>query len=447
MRILIISEYIAPLASIASIRWTKIAKYLKEATNGEIEIVVLTTKKNFDNPNSILPLEKKDTSLEGDMDAFDEYWDMPLEDVFQWMYTLKRKLTGSVNTPFHKEEGQADSGGKSSWRSRVSELLSDLAFEYRNEVIGRKASDFVLDKGEYFDAVISSLGPIWPHMVATRMKKAGCKVFWLADFRDTYAQPFYSNIIQWRHKYLAHKYTKKADYISAVSDLLITNASSRIPRSTVTNGFDPQDALEPLAPCKFSIVFTGTLYGELQNFCILFQAINELLTEGWMQADDVEVIYAGASSVFATDFARRENAIHYFRDMGFVSREKALALQQNAAILLQACWCINYDNNGNTGKMYEYMMARKPLVFIVNGNSPHSATSKTVPLLGGYCYENCRHEETYSGLKQYILDKYNEWKQTGNVTIQRDDAYVEQFSYLGIANQVLEILNQNINRA
>ena len=43
-------------------------------------------------------------------------------------------------------------------------------------------------------------------------------------------------------------------------------------------------------------------------------------------------------------------------------------------------------------------------------------------------------------MKQYILDKYEEWKRTGNVSVQRDEEYVQQYSYANIAESVWKLI-------
>ena len=72
MKILIVSEYIAPLQAIASVRWTKIAKYIKKA-HPEAKITVLTNQMDFSEDAG----QKRDELLAEDMWAFDEYWQVP----------------------------------------------------------------------------------------------------------------------------------------------------------------------------------------------------------------------------------------------------------------------------------------------------------------------------------------------------------------------------------
>ena len=68
-RLLIISQYIAPVRAIGSVRWTKIAKYLKKYH--DVEITVLTNKKNY-SENGFMHYEI-DNLLKDEMTVFDEY--------------------------------------------------------------------------------------------------------------------------------------------------------------------------------------------------------------------------------------------------------------------------------------------------------------------------------------------------------------------------------------
>lgn len=79
MKILLVRGAIAPMQSIAAIRWTKIAKYLKKCHGEEISIDVLTNEKNYDDPDG-LTFCTKDTLLEKEMRYFDHYFAVPVDD-------------------------------------------------------------------------------------------------------------------------------------------------------------------------------------------------------------------------------------------------------------------------------------------------------------------------------------------------------------------------------
>ena len=140
--------------------------------------------------------------------------------------------------------------------------------------------------------------------------------------------------------------------------------------------------------------------------------------------------------------AKKQGAEAFLEDKGVLARQQAFALQQSAAVLLQTGWNEARAQCMWTGKTYEYMMTGKPIAYVVTGDMPHSLPAQNIHRLGGVCYEQCRHEETYPALKGYILEKYQEWKRTGEVTIRRDEAYVAGYSYQRIAEQVWRLMEE-----
>ncbi len=74
-KILIISEFIAPFQAIASIRWTKIAKYLKK--NHDAHISVVTIDKRYKGISLHLTQTRIDKLLKKDLIYFNNYWLVP----------------------------------------------------------------------------------------------------------------------------------------------------------------------------------------------------------------------------------------------------------------------------------------------------------------------------------------------------------------------------------
>ena len=82
IRLLIVAQYIAPTQSIASIRWTKLAKYLHQT--GAYQISVLTNEKHYhsDDGNAA----SKDALLEKEMGVFLRYNVIPDSDALTILY-------------------------------------------------------------------------------------------------------------------------------------------------------------------------------------------------------------------------------------------------------------------------------------------------------------------------------------------------------------------------
>lgn len=438
MKILIIAEYIAPVQEMASVRWTKIAKYLER--EHEVEIHVVTTQKNYDDKKSLLPKVHRDGLLEKDMSCFSSYhmveagWRLL---AFYWLRNWFKDV-GTNDLGTQQLMNSSTGGWKSSFKRNVRLLVHDV----HSWICAAEIKDYLrtIDLKKY-DVVISSYGPIWPHLAAEYVAERKKGICWIADFRDPYAKEMDEPIAYKRHRAFTAKHCALASVITEVGQTETFAAPQQYVR-TITNGYDPEEKLIPLPPEKFSIVFTGALYGERRDLGVIFRVLCDLQQEGMIHPQDVCVKYAGTDSSGAKAFAKHYHAEHFLEDYGVIPRSQALEMQRKAAILLQMNWNTHSEHCTWSGKMYEYMMMQKPIVFVVTGDEPHSFPSKNMERLGGICYEKCRDKEMYPILKQYIYKKYKEWKATGDVSVVRDEEYVAQYSYIGISEKLWKIIQE-----
>lgn len=439
MKILIISEYIAPFQSIASVRWTKIAKYMKQQ-HPEVEITVLTNKKDYKLGEVTAQYVRKDELLEKELQYFDGYWEIP-QDFYLKAYHYLKNAKNKGEAGFFARKKMTSTV---SFAQKIRVICFDTFHDMKDKLWERQVRKSLSPRFFDFDIVISTYGPFWTHMVAKHIKDKNPDIIWLADFRDNYAGESDSPSAYKRHKEYTLKYCASADIIIRVIDELETFTPCSIPVHTVPNGFDPEERLDPMPPKKFSIVFTGMLYGTFRDIGIVGKAVSELCEEGFLSKNDVEIAYAGQHGDIARSLMAEYHAEGYIHDYGIVPRTHALKMQQYAAILLQLNWNTQRDKCGWSGKMYEYMMAQKPILYVVTGDVPYSAPSREIYHLGGCCYEQCRHEETYPQMKAYILKKYQEWKNTGNVSVQQDREYIDQYSYVHISQRIWNLMERSI---
>lgn len=437
MRILLICDAIAPLQGIASIRWTKIAKYLKKMHGNKIVIDVLTNKKNYDNINSPLRLYPKDCLLEKEMCYFDNYFDVTIENGLKFANWYKRKVIGKDR---HFISG-ADAT-KHTIKTNIKVRIRSIYETYYSYVVYKALWNFIKNRTNQYDVIISSYNPIWPFMLACKIKTENSKVKWIADFRDTCGRDNIdmAGYASWHRKYVM-SHSAMIDAVFHVDDFIRTYTDKCVKDYTVTNGYDPDEALAPKHPERFNLIYTGSIFGNQQNFGVIYKVINELVSDGAIDQDKIKVIYAGRYGEQAQIMADAHGAKEYFVNLKELPRYEVHELQRKAAILIQAAFNIEGDYCAWTGKMYEYMMSQKPIVYIVNGDKPYSMPSMYMGKLGGVCYEEMRNDETYPELKKYVKEKYDEWTRTGNVTIVQDSDYVSKYSYQVIAEQVWRIIN------
>lgn len=441
MNIFLIGEYIAPVQAVASIRWTKIAKYIKRSH--DVSITVLTDQKNWDHKkDSVLHNSpKKDEMLLRDMGVFSQYYEVPCGRLTMLYLTLRKWVRGNVESNVGMTTSQAEA--PRGFLKPLKSAAKWAVFDIREYLHARDLWNFYKNKIQQKpDVVISSYSPAWAHLVGEKIKRADPNILWLADFRDPYVSDFSDALTKKRHMRFTMKHCAVADMVLRISDTLLTYTPSQVPVCMVSNGYDPEEAAPPLKPAHFDLVFTGVLYGDRRDIGIVCEALKQLCAEGQMSAEDVAVVYAGKDDALARDLAKKHHAEEFLQTTGLLPRIKARELQQTAAILLQANWNTATEKCCWSGKMYEYMAAQKPIIYLVSGDVPYSEPSEQIHLLGGYCYEEARHAETYPAMKQYILEKYLEWKQTGNVMVQQVYTYVEQYSYVHIAERVWDLIQK-----
>lgn len=438
IKILIISQYMAPTRAIASIRWSKIAKYLKK--DHDVEIDVLTDKKNYDG-SDIIHDYKIDDLLQNEIHIFNEFLEFKTGTKEKVIFSIKQLLKRGKGSKTTNIKTIDISSGNSKF---VPGSLKHTINSFLSNVTTREYYCDALKKyyrtNKKYDVVISTYGPIWTHLVAERIKNENSSVFWVADFRDIYAGNPYETEHEFnKHKRFVSTHLMKANVITKVAEGLNLYENQNQFVVTLSNGYDEQEKREPKPPKRFMMLYTGSFYPNETDLSLVFRAVRELIDEGKMDISDVDIIYAGKQGNVFCRQAEKYKLGTVVIDKGFLQRESALDLQQNCAILLQSYCYTKEFNSLWSGKMFEYMMAKKPIVFSVIGDTP-SEQYKLMPKLGGIGVESCNIEKTFSPMKKYIENKYNEWIETGDVSIVRDDEYINSFSYARISEQFWHLI-------
>lgn len=440
MNVLIITHYIAPAQAVASVRWTKISKYLKK--HEDVKITILTDRKNYTEDNCGMPKYKKDDLLSEDMKVFDEYLEFEYDSFYQKYKKALYQFKKSTNRDMEYHKNSVSNNEKVGFARRVKIFESFLRVDFwENHHIANAFYKRIKGELSQYDVVISTFSPAWTHLVASKIKKKKPQLYWVADFRDSYADDIADSKIAFNyHKKFVSKCCGKADVLFKVNEELVLFEKPNQKTMTITNGYDLDEKPVRIKPDKFSMVFTGLITGDERDFTTLFKAVRELADEGEINLCDMVFRYAGQSGKIFKEQAKTHMMDDYVVDCGLVSRSESLNMQASAAILLMA--------NPNTtvlkcewsGKMYEYMMAEKPIIYMVAGNVPYSLPSRNIGKIGGFCYEKIRHEELYYQLKVYILKCYKEWKLNGDILPAVDEKYVQNYSYELIAEKIYKLL-------
>lgn len=435
MRMLIISEFIAPTQAVASLRWTKLGKYL--ALDHGVDVDVLTNRKEYAGPGDPTAPYRRDDTLEGDMACFGRFFYLGTPAPLAAFRRLRRGVALRVDaSPSLSTGGLAGPvDGLRRLSQRVGPLFAQRAFASPWRV---RASGVDLSS---YDAIVSSCGPAWPHLIARAEKRRRPGVVWLADFRD----PLSRDPANRRDCVAYGDVFADADAALSVSEGLVPLLHARPgqPVHALTNGFDPADR-SPRRPLdRFRVSYTGTLYHrpwEREDVARILRLLQSMVDDGEVDPRHLEFVYAGnTSAAFRRQAASVPGLSFPVVDRGVLPRREALDLQQASALLAFSTWNTSAQQGVITGKLWEYLMARVPVVGVCTGDVGGSeARSIVESARAGVVVEEPTAAADTEAARAFVGRLYRQWLREGTTTWEGDPAAVDAHSYPVLARRLME---------
>jgi glycosyltransferase involved in cell wall biosynthesis len=354
MRILIISHFFPPYNSIGAVRVGKIAKYLRQFGH---DVRVLTT---MDQPlQATLPL------------------DIPKEEV---IYTSWINVNRPVELVLGGRGRVAVRGYTTG--SGTPSLIKRLGLFYKNLTnlpdgqIGwypyAVAAGRRLLQGWRPDVIYASAMPVTSLLVADALARDS-GIPWVAELRDLWMDNPYLDLPVWRRRVerrLEARVIGAARGLVTISEPLAETLRRRFaaPVEVVTNGFDPEDypvGARPASDGVVRIVHTGMIYEGRRDPSPLFQALAEL-GEG---ARQIRLAFYGRYLSIIEPLAERYGVRGSVEIHDPVPHREALRIQAEADILLLLLWNDTREKGSFTGKVFEYLGARRPILVIGPSNN------------------------------------------------------------------------------
>lgn len=291
------------------------------------------------------------------------------------------------------------------------------------------------------DAIISSSAPVTGHIIARELKKT-YDIPWLADLRDLWSQNhnyYYSPLRRMFDRRLERRTLSAADALVTVSPLWADRLNSlHQDRAvyTVTNGFDPAmaDAAHVRLSSKFTITYTGNIYGGKQSPARLFTSLRNLISEGIINPGDVEVRFYGSRLAWLEKEINKSGLSGIVRQYGLVSPQAALEKQKESQLL----WLLDWDDPAENGwyplKVFEYLGTRRPVLATggVTGNAVDTLLSETK---GGV------HAVTTDSITDSLKDYYKEYRQHGKISCHGLEAEINRYTHREMTAKFVAILN------
>jgi len=355
-KVLIITYYWPPSGGAGVQRWLKFSKYLPEFG---WEPVILTVDQRY------AAYPALDPSLEKDVPEETRVYRTKATDWFR-LYGSDKSKVPAAGFATNKDNTFK---GKISRFIRGNIFIPDPRKGWNRHAI-RKACELIEKEG--IRHIITSSPPHSTQLIGLKLKKRFPVVKWMADLRDPwtgiyYYRLFYPTFIT---KYIDSQYEKSvirnADTIITVGKSLAGMIKS-ISRSNnekihvVTNGFDEEDFREVnnIVPERYTITYVGTL-SDAYPVDALITALVRIKSKG------LDFLLRFVGSVNENTKMRIENSLSRanFKFVPYTSHKEAINYMVNSSVLLLIIPVHSNNKVIITGKLFEYIAAEKPVLFI-----------------------------------------------------------------------------------
>ena len=276
-----------------------------------------------------------------------------------------------------------------------------------------KARQIIQNQG--ITHIYSSFRPMSDHVVAYLLKRRYPSVFWIADYRDLHVDPLYKNVVFEKFQHACnHFILRSADLVTTISSGLKQHLDRYHPSVYVfRNGvFLSKSDKKRLPFPQFTVAYTGSMFGDERNPTLFLEVIKNLKEENILNADNFQILYAGKDTSVWQTWLNRFGLKDLFHSKGLISTDEAIDIQHNSHINLLLTSALPGYGGILTGKFYEYVAAQQPILVLINGAQDLEFESIIDDLNIGLVAYN---DISFDAVKNFILTKFKEWQQTGDV--------------------------------
>lgn len=369
------------------------------------------------------------------------------------------------------ERGEISCKGHSISRSTIvlqssfQKRLSDLYYNLREPLtvyqdVKKAKKNFVLQKKildglkhEHFDVVFSTYSPLEDVYAGEYASKLfNCK--WVMDFRDLLVQYTTRSWIRNQVFYRIQVHAlKSADICTAVSEGLANSLKKCVKTANVVtlyNGYEPtkEDKTVEESNSLFTFCYTGTVYSRRgEALHVFLKAIHELVQRGVVDLNKMKFRYAGIQGDKLKQMFAEYGLETILKDYGYLASSETDKIQRSSDLFLVLSWNTKSDQGILTGKFYEGIRAKKPMLAMVVGDTPNSELA----LLNqeyryGFCYEDVKGDDEFENLCGYLTAIYNEKTSKGTIEYSQLASFEEAFRYDAITKQLESIFNKIIQQ-
>lgn len=436
-RVLFIEGWFPPTGGMAGLRSLKFCKYLPE---NNWEPIVLTIK-------DPCIFYSKDPSLLGqastNLTIYPTYSFQPVK-IYRNLINFFENL-GILNKEIHKIttlpriSSKGILGGFKKFFSKYLLIPDDyvgwLPFAFIRGLI--------IIKQKKIDVIFSTRGTRTAHLVGLLLKVATGKP-WVVDFRDLWIagkehvlSP-YSLMVE---GFMEKKVIGYADRIVAVTSYIANTLKEKyafLPENilTITNGFDSDDYKVNLVgrqnADKFTLTHTGTIYspGSIRSFFVALKGLPSTVKES------IRVNIIGGMYEEDNNLITKMDLEKIIYTLPYIPRREVIKYQLVSDVLLLHVAPLKGNQWMPTGKIYEYIGTRKPILALV---PPEGIAANLIKEMGaGFIV----HPEDVEEMRSQLLILYEKWKR-GLLSLNLiPQNLIKRFEYRQLTKQLSDVFDE-----
>jgi len=434
-KILILTFYWPPSGGIGVQRWLRFVNHLDQIG---WEVVVYTAK------NASYPV--RDEQLLSKVPSSVREWKTEVPEPNAWISKLLF-WKKSKSTLLYKNQQQ---GGNSKslvqkflWYVRGNVFIPDARFLWIKPSIRFLRQQL---RKEKFDIIVSTGPPHSMHLIAKQLKKE-FDTPWISDFRDPWTsmdyldEMFLTKKARAKHARLEESVLRNSDKVVVVGRTMYEEFKSKynIDSIIIWNGYEgvPASPEGLILDKKFTIAHIGSFLYK-RNCDDLWKVLAALVTGHKSFAQNLEIKLVGNVATNILESISHFGLDTYLNKIDFVPHEQAKAFQESAQVLLLPIDRIHNAEFVITGKLFEYLKSRRPILMIGPENGDAAEIIDTCK--AGYC---CNFDDT-AKIKSSVLEMFDRFLVNRN-NIQSEN--IERYSMANLSRNYTNLFNQVISAA
>lgn len=294
------------------------------------------------------------------------------------------------------------------------------------------------------DAIISTGPPHSAHLIAKKIHEK-YQIPWISDFRDPWTSMDYlkqMNLKKFalkKHERLEKAVLQQSTNVMVVGKTIQKEFKEKygINSSIVYNGYNGSDVDPDPVPLdtKFSIVHTGSFLHH-RNCNDLWLCLSELVKNDQNFAHDLEIKLVGNVAPVVKESLENHDLTRFATFIAHVDHITAKRIQRSAQLLLLPIDRIENAEFVLTGKLFEYLQAKRPILCIgpSHGDAADIIRSCSAGSIIDFGDTNL--------IKRVLIEKHQKYCNQNNECNSID---IEQYSYSELTKKVVNLLNKSIH--